>query len=154
MSTRANIIVKDDTSEVIFYRHSDGYPKGTLPTLNLFLQWVKDGKIRNNVSQTAGWLVILGAIEYNSIPKFKSEPYTRYEGTKMERIDYDNDLNSIEITDWKCGAYEPTDAMAGDAEYLYTVDIFKQEIKVQHSRCNYETGQFIYTPVSKSELAV
>ena len=31
MSTRANIIIKDSYQEQIFYRHSDGYPDGTLP---------------------------------------------------------------------------------------------------------------------------
>ena len=60
MSTRANIVIKDEYSELWFYRHSDGYPEGTLPTLTEFLDAVKAGLIRNNVSQAAGWLIIIG----------------------------------------------------------------------------------------------
>ena len=57
MSTRANIIIKEDWSykddkgktkkgsdKLIFYRHSDGYPSGAMPTLNIFMKWLKDGK--------------------------------------------------------------------------------------------------------------
>lgn len=51
MSTRANIIVKDKHDTLWFYRHSDGYPEGTLPSLNKFLDMVKSGKIRDNVGQ-------------------------------------------------------------------------------------------------------
>ena len=64
MSTRASIIIKDEDEKLIFYRHSDGYPTGTMPTLNKFLELVKSGKIRDNVGQSAGWLIILGALEY------------------------------------------------------------------------------------------
>jgi len=122
MSTRANIIVKDSYSQQIFYRHSDGYPKGTLPTLNIFLTWVKDGKIRNNVSQGAGWLIVIGAIEYNTIPKYSVETIERPK-------------------DWKCGAYELTDSIHGDIDYLYTVDLEKMEIKVQEAIYNHKTGK-------------
>lgn len=69
MSTRANIVIKDRHDKLFFYRHSDGYPEGTLPTLNKFIDWVKSGKIRDNVSQAAGWLIILGALEYNTLPE-------------------------------------------------------------------------------------
>ena len=68
MSTIANVIIKDESDKLYFYRHSDGYPEGTMPSLNIFLNWIKEGKIRNNISQSAGWLIILGAIEYNTIP--------------------------------------------------------------------------------------
>jgi hypothetical protein len=81
MSTRANILIKDECDELWFYRHSDGYPTGCLPTLAKFMSWVKDRKIRSNVGQSAGWLIVIGKEEYES------------EG-----------LNS----DWKVGAYEPT----------------------------------------------
>lgn len=66
MSTRANIIITDGQDKLFFYRHSDGYPSGTLPTLNLFLEWVKVGKIRDNVQQAAGWLILIGANEYKT----------------------------------------------------------------------------------------
>jgi hypothetical protein len=67
MSTRANIVIKDKHSQLIFYRHSDGYPEGTLPSLKKFMSWVKAGTIRNNVSQAAGWLIMVGAQEYDSV---------------------------------------------------------------------------------------
>ena len=94
MSTRANIILKDNMGEVIYYRHSDGYPDGTLPTLNEFLDNVKSGKIRDNVTQSSGWLVLIGHNEYGS-----------------------------KIDEWKVGAYEITSTIHGDIEYLYTIDL-------------------------------
>jgi len=104
MSTRANIIIKDGNEKLWFYRHSDGYPEGTLPTLNKFLNLIKEGKIRDNISQAAGWLILIGHEEYGS----KNPLY-----------------------DWKVGAYEPTIGRHGDIEYLYTIDLEKKEIKVE-----------------------
>ena len=46
MSTRANIIIRDDVNKLFFYRHSDGYPEGTLPTLKQFTGLISSGKIR------------------------------------------------------------------------------------------------------------
>ena len=135
MSTRANVVLKesysykvengkmqDVTNELIFYRHSDGYPEGTLPTLNIFMEWLKSNKIRNNLSQSAGWLVVLGAIEYGTIP-----PYKRQE-SKFEGAPRYGDLNTIEKpkdngSKWKVGAYEPTTCIHGDIEWLYTIDV-------------------------------
>jgi len=115
MSTRASIIIKDSYSQLFFYRHSDGYPEGTLPTLEKFLSWVKEGKIRNNVSQAAGWLILIGLQEYGN-------------GTDQ--------LGEIEPTDkgfsgWKIGAYEPTNGVNGDEEYQYIIDLDKKTIKVK-----------------------
>lgn len=107
MSTRANIIIKDGEDKLFFYRHSDGYPEGTLPTLEKFLAWVKAGKIRDNVSQASGWLIIIGAMEYETrIPE-------------CEKCTPD---------DWKVGAYEPTTGIHGDVEYIYTIDLEKRTI--------------------------
>jgi len=99
MSTRANIIIQDNYDKLYFYRHSDGYPDGTLPTLNQFLEKVKSGEIRNNTSQAAGWLIVIG-----------HEEYKEYQ------------------PDWKVGAYEPTTGIHGDVEYIYTIDLEKKEI--------------------------
>jgi hypothetical protein len=108
MSTRANIIIKDSYGErLIFYRHSDGYPEGTLPTLEKFLSWVKEGRIRDNAEQAAGWLIILGHTEYNGKP----EP------------DF--------ISGWKVGAYEPATCIHGDIEYLYIIDLSKKTIETK-----------------------
>jgi len=129
MSTRANIILKESYSykdaegkiinksnELIFYRHSDGYPEGTLPTLNKFMDWLKSGKIRNDLMQCSGWLILLGAMEYNTIPK--------YDNT----TDYP-DIDTIsDPKDWKAGAYEQTTGIHGDIEWLYTIDLNKKEL--------------------------
>ena len=61
VSTRANIILTDGTDELIFYRHFDDYPEGTLPTLTQFLDLVDHGTIRDNVGQAADWLILIGA---------------------------------------------------------------------------------------------
>ena len=107
MSTRCQIIVKDGYDEIWFYRHSDGYPDGVKETLNQFLSWVKEGKIRNNAEQAAGWLIILGNQEY----KVGTEPKAK------------------DGYGWKVGAYEPSAPKKhGDIEYLYTVDLEKKQI--------------------------
>lgn len=133
MSTRANIIIRDDYESLVFYRHSDGYPEGTLPALNLFLDWIKSDKIRDNVSQSAGWLIIIGAIEYGTIPEFKKKE--SYPGSAnfhggLSSIKKDKDNGST----WKCGAFEPTFGIHGDIEYLYVIDLEKKKIKTYSNR--------------------
>jgi len=119
MSTRAIITIKDESSKQCFYRHSDGYPEGTMPTLNKFLRWVKDGKIRDNVSQSAGWLVIIGHEEYN-VP---NEPMV-----DKKRKNIDNGM-----LNWKVGSYEPCGEsdIGGWIEYHYIVDLVKKEITIE-----------------------
>ena len=126
MSTRANVVIKDKYHELWFYRHSDGYPEGTLPTLEKFVRWVNEGKIRDNDSQAAGWLILIGAEEYN---------YT-YENHEKVTLPYEklfSPESKGEYDGWKCGAYEPTSGRHGDIEYLYTIDLSQTpvEIKVQ-----------------------
>jgi len=126
MSTRANIILKEGEEQLWFYRHSDGYPDGTLPTLNIFMDWLKTGKIRNNLSQGAGWLIALGIMEYNTLPLFKTEPDMDFGSRKIKGR---TNLESIESPlDWKVGAYEPTTGEHGDIEWLYTIDLDKKEL--------------------------
>ena len=48
MSTRCQIVIKDESNQIVFYRHSDGYPEGAMPTLQKFMEWVRNKKIRNN----------------------------------------------------------------------------------------------------------
>lgn len=127
MSTRANIILKDGKDELFFYRHSDGYPEGALPLLEKFLEMVKNKNLRDNLSQSAGWLIMLGAIEYNSILPYKLMPEA-YEGQKRY-----GDLSTIRPPadngcDWKVGSIEPTTGIHGDIEWLYTIDLNKKKI--------------------------
>lgn len=103
MSTRANIVVKDGHDEIWFYRHSDGYPEGTLPTLEKFMKRVASGEYRDNASQSAGWLIIIG-----------NEEYKKY------------------AYDWKVGAYEPTTKQHGDIEWLYTLDLKNKCIRYKN----------------------
>jgi len=104
MGTRANILIRDDSGDILwFYRHSDGYPEGTLPTLEKFLDLVKSGKIRNNVNQACGWLVLIGHEEYK---------------------------NYSENNSWKIGAYEPSTCAIGGTEFFYEIHLGKKEIRV------------------------
>ena len=100
MSTRANIIFRDADSELIFYRHSDGYPEVTGEDLKTFVQGYKS-TLRNNVMQSAGWLIVQGYLD----PSYKKY---RAGGVGMG---------------WKVGAYEPTNQLHGDVEYIYTIDL-------------------------------
>ena len=127
MSTRANVIIKDRYDKIYFYRHSDGYPEGTMPTLNKFLNLVKNGRIRGNTGQAAGWLVLIGAEEYNSSLKNAENP------------EPDNYFS------WKVGAYEPTDGLHGDIEFLYIIDLDKQKIEAR-----YTTREFWNKPLLKN----
>ncbi len=103
MSTRANIIVKGSFDTLYFYRHSDGYPGGVYETLNKFLELVNKRVLRNNAMQSAGWLILLGANEYNvTINPLKEDPVY-----------------------WKVGAYEPTTNIYDSIDYLYVIDIEK-----------------------------
>ena len=107
MSTRANIIVKDKYCKLYFYRHSDGYPDGAMPTLTKFLDLVKEGKIRADVGQASGWLIMLGNAEYNNGP-----------------------LPNGGMSGWKVGSIEPTDQIHGDIEFLYIIDLDEETIEV------------------------
>ncbi len=132
MSTRANIMIMTTTTfgdekfieKQLLYRHSDGYPEGTLPTLKVFMKWIISGKIRGNVSQSCGWLVLIGAVEYHTIAA------KLFEGTKYN-IDT---LAKWTPGDWKCGAYEPAMELTGDHEFLYELDLTKKEIRITDVR--------------------
>lgn len=138
MSTRANVIIQESyscdgkikTDKMYFYRHSDGYPEGVMPTLNVFMKWLKNGDLRSNPQQCAGWLIMLGAIEYSTIPRYN---VTEEKGF-MDWVYKNADLDSIETPeDWKVGAYEPTTCIHGDIEYLYVIDLTKKELKCYDS---------------------
>lgn len=125
MSTRANVIITDGYSKLYFYRHSDGYPEGTMPSLKKFLSYVKSGKIRNNVSQSAGWLIIIGAEEYKG---HHLEGDAWLELSEEQEKEYQNKIPTVP-KDWKVGAYEPTSGIHGDIEYLYVIDLTEMKIK-------------------------
>lgn len=103
MSTRCNIVIKDDYgSELWFYRHSDGYPECAGESLKEFCQGYASGKLRNNVEQSSGWLIL-----------HRHEEYKKYG------------------YDWKVGAYEPSVGQHGDIEFLYTIDLGGKFLEVK-----------------------
>lgn len=115
MSTRAQVIIKDASTSIWFYRHSDGYPEGTLPSLRRFLDLVSSGRIRRDAMQASGWLVLIGAEEYNNPLMRASSGKETYTSLK-----------------WKVGAYEPCDSfMYVDIEYLYTIDLRNDSITIK-----------------------
>lgn len=122
MSTRANIIISDEWDELIFYRHSDGYPEGTLPSLCQFLDLVKQGHIRDNAAQAAGWLILLGAEEYG----------VRLRDGKIAANDLGTGMQ------WKVGAYEPTTDLHSDIEFLYVVDL--EAKRIRHRKVGRDLG--------------
>lgn len=109
MSTRATIIIKDAHETLYFYRHSDGYPSHCGKDLVEFVKDYTSGAMRDNASQSAGWLILRGHVEYNvGKPCFPQ---------KMSMM-----------TGWKCGAYEPATGISGDTEYVYTIDLVKRRL--------------------------
>jgi len=116
MSTRCQIIIKDNyNDELWFYRHHDGYPEGTLPLLNKFMDLVKTGQIRDNTMQASGWLVLIGAEEYDV--KYPDQHFKS---------------KSKSYNDWKCGSFEPCPPERhGDIEFLYTLDLSKRSIEIE-----------------------
>ena len=107
MSTRCNVVVKDGYQELWFYRHHDGYPESILPDLEPVMQKLRYGKLRDNASQFAGWLIVKGNEDY----------YNRHPG-------YD---------DWKVGNYEPTAGQHCDVVFVYEIDLRNKTLEVREA---------------------
>ena len=121
------------TKQLFFYRQSDGNPEGVMPVLKVFIKWIKEGKLRNNLGQCGVWLIVLGAIEYNVIPKFL---YFK------EKLGSD-ELNKIPLPKvGKGGSFEPTNGIHGDIEFLYEIDI--NEAKLTVKKVSYISGEQIF----------
>ena len=129
MSTRCNVVIKDQhEQQIILYRYCDGYPEGVAPTLDKFCEWVKQDRIRQNAGQSAGWLILLGIQEYAS-----DAPYIEL----MDLQPGEEGSGSGWDMDWKIGAYEPTDSIHGDIDYIHVVDLMSATWKSY--RVNYDT---------------
>lgn len=124
MSTRCNVVVNDSYGDLWFYRHSDGYPSVTGESLKKFLRWLIDGKIRNNVEQASGWLILMGAAEYGNKHEFVSGKWIDVPKASLTEPPADDKHSG-----WKCGAYEPSKGEHGDIEYLYVIDLVAKEIR-------------------------
>jgi hypothetical protein len=148
MSTRCNVRIKDKQGdELLFYRHSDGYPEGALPTLKTFMQWVADGKIRSNVEQASGWLILIGAKEYDT--RYERQPDGSYKDVKKENL-LEPDLHDHGY-EWKCGAYEPSVCIHGDIEFLYTLDLHELTITIYNER-EHRVDDIIYFDKSEQYI--
>ena len=112
----AIIILKDSRSEdwpeFWFYRHHDTEPRIIKKSLARFIGWVRDGLIRDNTNQAAGWIVILGRAE--SIGMLDSGQPLR-PGTYKEDGAYH----------WSVGVYDPWPVgdLSIDPDRIYTLDL-------------------------------
>lgn len=123
MSTRANIVITDDVNTLYFYRHSDGYPDCTGKDLLEFVKGYTNQSMRDNPSQSAGWLVIRGHVEYYPKWRYQACPDDKAYG-------------------WKVGAYEPTNSLHGDVEYIYVIHLKERRIS-----CERPNAQFWDHPI-------
>ena len=106
-----------------FYRHSDGYPESVLPDLEPLMERLREGSLRDNVSQFSGWLIVKGNKTYG--------PRT---------AGYD---------EWKVGHYEPTTGLHQDVEYVYEIDLRSKELTVERGALT----TFVYAaPLSGAAL--
>lgn len=133
MSTRANIVLIEqgiytdyETKKTVqykeklyFYKHSDGYPEGTMKIIDMFMMWLTEGRIRDNVSQSGGWLIILGAVASG----FKANP---------------GSINDLTGLGWKVGSIEPTTEIHGDIEYRYDLYLKTREVKIYERRGDWD----------------
>jgi hypothetical protein len=126
MSTRANIIIKDSDTKLYFYRHSDGYPECTGEDLREFCKGefckgYTSGRFRDNVSQSAGFLVLHGA------------------GPSQDGINE----RANKLWDWKCGDYEPTDGLHGDIDFLYVIDLEAKTLEIREPKRSFWDRPYI-----------
>ena len=121
MTTKANIIIKDNYRKLYFFRRYDGYPNAVIPSLETFVGWVRDNRIRSNVIQASGWLIILGADEYKR---------AQVAGSPGSYDGYVNKIPSEPVNEWKVGAYEPTVGIHKDISYLYVIDLDTCKIEI------------------------
>ena len=119
MSTRCNVVVKDGYQELWFYRHHDGYPESILPDLEPVMQKLRYGKLRDNASQFAGWLIVKGNEDY-------------YTSTSMSGWQSEN-FGWRKAHHWKVGNYEPTTKQHGDVDFVYEIDLTSKNLEVREA---------------------
>lgn len=150
MSTRASIIIQDQNQKLYFYRHSDGYPECTGADLAAFVEDYKTGAMRDNVGQSAGWLVVRGHFEYKTakpagvndsgVELWPATPDAT--GPKPNPAD--------RFSGWKVGAYEPTDGLHGDVEYIYIIDLDKRTLSCRRPKDGFWDNANLKNTVSGS----
>ena len=153
MSTRANIIIKDSSDTLYFYRHSDGYPRCTGEDLTEFVKDYTSGAMRTSVTQSAGWLIVRGHFEY----KGASIGPVNDEGDKVWADEPDRTGPRANMEDrfsgWKVGAYEPTTELHGDVEYIYIIDLDKMELSCRKPNSKYWDKPSLKNTTASTEFA-
>ena len=140
MSTRASIVITDEIGgKLYFYRHCDGYPDGAMPTLKRFINAVKAGKIRKNVGQACGWLILMGADEdFYKAENLGLDSLSRDIGEKLEK--YKNLISTDPKYNWKCGAIEPTYGRKMPAVSQFSFQT-PEDLDNPQSGLNYRVGE-------------
>ena len=130
--TKGRVVIinwlQDNDNKLYFYRHYDGYPEGILPLLVKFMQAMIHGKLRSNVSQSAGWLVVLGYFEKNPISR----------------------LEMMHIDGWRVGSIEPTTALHGDIDYCYILNLADKAIIIE--KFDYDVDKLITVSTLNTDL--
>ena len=103
----------------------EGDRDGPIPQdLERIIGWIKEGRLRRDLGQLAGWLVVMGHIE--SVDRVNGYPWR-----KGEDLMYGLPGASSDASGWKVGNYEPTSwGIHGDVQYVYVLDVVKLEWEV------------------------
>jgi len=130
MGTRCNVILKSGDEKLIYRRHYDGYPESVIPDLRQFVDWIDKGLIRSDLSQCAGWLLMIGHNDYKG-KKFTGQPRKGISG-------------------WKVSSYEPDTMLSGDIDYLYEVNVDNLQIHAYHGDMTPISQEDYPPPVTKT----
>lgn len=118
-----SIRVSDARGDELWFRCTYGAPADVLPMLEQFLVWVESGVLRDNVEQSAGWLVVLGAYSLENLLRAAGLP-------RRADLFWPNDEQSEH--GWKVGAIEPAARADRWAVYQYHVDLSGRSLTVMH----------------------
>lgn len=117
MSTRCNILFKQGTNSILFYQHSDGYPKAIIPMLQEFFDWygMRD-VVHTSLDQITPrfiYWMINEQIKSRADSKIYKTEAAKASGTFS--IDFNGELH-------------------GDIDYYYEVDFDEYYIRVFQAR--------------------
>lgn len=109
MSTRCHILFKDENSELLTYKHTDGYPEEVLPLIKEYWRWYPRTSEIEYI--TASWF-------YYCKRKREISPV-------MCKYDEPMDMDEISVDHPVARGYGicPDKEIHGDTSHLYVVDI-------------------------------
>jgi hypothetical protein len=128
MSTKVKILLKNKNYKLWFSKIYNCQPGGILAILENYMMQVAEFKISNNITQSARWLVLIGAVESNIL--------------KYDMEDFPEDYK---IKLWKASSNRLAGKKDKDARYQFTLDLDKMEIRME--RLFKES--WIATPIKK-----